>query len=263
MTDADLAPPPARRVDWRSWLARWDAQQTGYLPDREARFDAMLDALDVLLPPTFVALDLACGPGALSERIARRFPEARAVAVDTDPVLLALGQGALGTLGGRVSWHKLDLTERDWAAGLPVATFDAVLSTTALHWLAPDVLARVYRDLGALIRPGGLFLNGDHMAYPPHEGTFARLAGTLKERRRASAFSDTGAEDWETWWDALRAEPDLGALFEERERRFAWRDRAWTNPGYEFQVAALREAGFREVGTIWQRLDNRVLLAVR
>jgi len=28
-------------------------------------------------------------------------------------------------------------------------------------------------------------------------------------------------------------------------------------------VAALHDAGFREVGTIWQMLSNRVLLAVR
>jgi trans-aconitate methyltransferase len=65
-------------VDWRSWLARWDAQQTGYLPDREARFTVMFDTLEVLLPAGFTALDVACGPGSLSRRLVARFPEARA-----------------------------------------------------------------------------------------------------------------------------------------------------------------------------------------
>jgi trans-aconitate methyltransferase len=51
-------------VDWPAWLDRWDAQQTAYLPEREARFTVML--LDVLLPPEFVAVDLGCGPGSLS-----------------------------------------------------------------------------------------------------------------------------------------------------------------------------------------------------
>ena len=34
-------------------------------------------------------------------------------------------------------------------------------------------------------------------------------------------------------------------------------------PGCDVQLDALRDAGFREVGTIWQVLSNRVLLAVR
>jgi len=41
-------PQPA--LDWQGWLRRWDAQQTGYIPDREDRFTAMLDVLEALLP---------------------------------------------------------------------------------------------------------------------------------------------------------------------------------------------------------------------
>jgi hypothetical protein len=34
-------------------------------------------------------------------------------------------------------------------------------------------------------------------------------------------------------------------------------------PSFDVHEAALRDAGFREVGVIWQRFDNRVLLGVR
>jgi hypothetical protein len=37
----------------------------------------MFDALAALLPPSFVALDLACGPGSISQRLLGRFPDAR------------------------------------------------------------------------------------------------------------------------------------------------------------------------------------------
>ena len=47
---------PQTQIDWQQWLQRWDAQQTGYLPNREARFTAMFDVLEVLMPPDFVAL---------------------------------------------------------------------------------------------------------------------------------------------------------------------------------------------------------------
>jgi hypothetical protein len=32
-------------LDWRTWLDRWDAQQTGYIPEREARFAAMFEVV--------------------------------------------------------------------------------------------------------------------------------------------------------------------------------------------------------------------------
>ena len=118
-------------VDWGSWLARWDAQQTGYLPDREDRFAAMATVLKQLLPPDFVVLDLCCGPGSLSQRLLAHFPQARAVAVDLDPVLLALGAGALGTLDGRLRWVDADLCDPTWVAQVGEQQFDAVVSTTA------------------------------------------------------------------------------------------------------------------------------------
>ena len=34
---------------------------------------------------------------------------------------------------------------------------------TALHWLEPDALAALYRTLAARLRPGGVFVNADHM----------------------------------------------------------------------------------------------------
>src|SRR5262249_53243402 len=119
------------------------------------------------------------------------------------------------------------------------------------------------RDLGQLMRPGGVFLNGDHMAYGPDRPTFRGLAVQTRERLRSPAQVPADAETWERWWQAVEAEPALTELVAERARRFAWRDRKWANAGTDFHIGALRDAGFREVDTIWQRLDNRVLMAVR
>lgn len=262
----DTAPGPV--TDWARWLERWDAQQTGYLPDREARFGVMLDALEVLLPPGFAALDLCSGPGSISQRLLARFPGATCVAVDKDPLLLALGEGALGTLGGRLRWVDADVAVPGWpervAPGADTEPqLDAVLSTTALHWLAPDRLVAVYRDLGRLLRPDGVFLNGDNMVFPPHAESFRRVGRALRERARVEAQERRGVESWDGWWAALREEPGLAPLLAERERRFASRDRSWANTGLALQRGALQDAGFREVGVLWQHGDNRVLMAVR
>jgi hypothetical protein len=77
------------------------------------------------------------------------------------------------------------------------------------------------------------------------------------------AFRERGGEDWEGWWQALRAEPALADLFAKRERRFTWRQPDQHRPIFAFHEAALCDAGFREVGVIWQHMDNRVLMAVR
>src|SRR6266542_3755094 len=177
-----------QHFDWPVWLQRWDTQQTGYLPDREQRFQAMLDVLAVLLPDSFVALDLACGPGAISQRLLARFPKARCVAVDLDPILLAMGQGVLGTMGDRLRWVEADLMTAEWITHLGEAQVDAVLSTTALHWLAPEQLIRLYRQLGQMVRPGGVFLNGDNLKFGQHMPTFQRVAEAMKERIREEAF---------------------------------------------------------------------------
>lgn len=254
---------PQSNIDWHSWLQRWDAQQAGYLPHREARFQVMLDVLEVLMPTEFVAIDLACGPGAISQRLLERFPQARCVAVDLDPVLLAIGQGVLGDMNGRLRWVEADLMTDAWGKLVGEVQVDAVLTTTALHWLPSDRLIQVYRQLGQLVRPGGVVINGDNVPFPPHLATFQRISKTVTARQEIEAFEQRGVEDWESWWKALEKEPAMKELFEERKRRFAWRNTEGFEPLLDLHEAGLRDAGFREVGVIWQNIDDRVLLAVR
>ncbi|MBA2284364.1 MAG: class I SAM-dependent methyltransferase [Ktedonobacteraceae bacterium] len=249
-------------IDWRTWLERWDRQQAGYLPSREARFTVMLDALEVLLPPSFVALDLACGPGSLSQRLLTRFPGARCLAVDLDPVLLTLGRNALGDMDGRLRWIEADIRDPAWQSGLDVAQVDAVLTTTALHWLRPETLLPLYQQLATLIRPGGLFLNGDHLRFPPQQSSLQAVAEHVS-RRQEQAIVQQGGETWTRWWEALEQEPALTEQFAERERRFHWREHGEVWQTLDLHEAALRNAGFHEVGVCWQELDNRVILAVR
>jgi SAM-dependent methyltransferase len=249
-------------IDWRSWLDRWDRQQTRYLPHREERFAAMFDAVEALLPPDFVARDLGCGPGSLSQRLLARFPQARVIAVDQDPVLLAMGQGALGDMAGRLRWVDANLGDLAWREHIGIESVDMALSTTALHWLSPAQLVRLYAELGAMIRADGLFLNGDHMAYAPCMEPFIRIR-EMVDQREEKAAEQGGAESWRGWWNALRAEPQLAGLFTERDRRQPESAHGDFDLTYNLHAAALSNAGFRSVGILWQRFDDRVLLAVR
>lgn len=251
-------------IDWQSWLHRWDGQQTGYLPFREARFNAMLDVLEVLMPASFVAIDLACGPGSLSQRLLDRFPQARCVAIDLDPVLLKMGQAVLGDQNGRLRWVEADLMTVDLLTQIGESQVDAVLSTTALHWLPTTRLLQVYEQLGRWIRPEGVFLNGDNIPFAPNLPTFALVSDRINQRQQQSAFADQNpaGEDWQQWWQALAQEPEMSELMQERDRRFSKRSEE-EHPIFDLHKAALLNAGFREVGTIWQAMDDRVLMGVR
>lgn len=251
-------------LDFAGWLRRWDAQQQGYVPDREARFEAMFDALARLLPSSFVAVDLGCGPGSLSQRLLRRFPAARVVAVDIDPVMLAVGRGALGSIGGCLRWVEADLGLPGWTRELAETQVDAVLSSTALHWLEPQQLTRLYGDAAGLLRPGGLMLNADHLSFGEQCPAAARLSQqVLDEQWSEAAFAGRGIETAEQWWQAIRSEPGMQPLLAEQQRRFAGKQRPERAVDVDGHVAALRQAGFGEVTTIWQVLSDRVLLAVR
>lgn len=254
----------ARRspVDWKGWLARWDRQQQLYLPNREARFAMMFGVVEQLLPRKFVAIDLACGPGSLTQRLLHRFPRARSVAVDFDPVLLKLGGEALRPLGARVRWIEADLRRLDWVEQLPEGRVDAVLTTTALHWLAPKDLKRLYRQLRRLLSRGGVMMNGDQMAYDASNPTFRRLARQVGARARRRRLGLVKSEGWHEWWARLAKEPVLHDLFEQRHRRFPREHSSHPSATLHRHEQYLRQAGFSEVGVIWQELDDRILLAV-
>jgi SAM-dependent methyltransferase len=266
---------PTTAIDWQAWLQRWDAQQMRYLPEREERFTVMLDVLAALLPPDFVALDLACGPGAISQRLLARFPQARTIALDYNPVLLHLGQQALAGLDGRITWLTQSLTEPAWITPVRAALeqlgrtqLDAVLSTTALHWLPIEHLTRVYNQLGALVRPGGVLINGDHLAYPPSLPIFRSLAQQQKDQRQRVAFEQQGGEGYRQWWEAieqawLAADPTLQPLFDTYHANEHNRMREFSEPIALVHLAALSDAGFDQVDTVWQRYDDRVVVAIR
>ncbi|MEV4626761.1 class I SAM-dependent methyltransferase [Micromonospora sp. NPDC049523] len=246
---------PARRL-----LRLWDDQQAAYVANREDRFTAMLDVLRLLLPDDLTVLDLACGPGAISDRVLGVLPNARAIAVDYDPILLHVARGVLTEYGERAQVHEVDLVAPDWSRFLDGRRVDAVLSSTALHWLSPVQLLRVYTAAAELLPPGGILLNADHLRFAPST-TLHDLAQWHDAKVQRAGFAG-GALDYQQWYDEALADPEIAPLAVERERRFADRP-PQPSASLEFHLAALRTAGFAEVGTVWQHLDDYVVFARR
>jgi SAM-dependent methyltransferase len=262
---AELDPTAAR-----DWIARWDRQQEVYLPDREDRFTALIDAVAAGTGrPDPLILDLGCGPGSLAARLLARIPAATVIAADADPVTLSLGRAGYAGVPG-LRFLDVDLRASGWEAALglePGRPVDAVVSTTALHWLTAAELRALYRVVAGLLRPGGLFLDGDHLRLDETESpVLARLNQVLEEaedQRRFPGGHAGRAEDWRQWWQAVTADPALAAAAAERDRRTVHHHGSEGGGLLAVHIDALRAAGFAEIGTLWQRGSNRLLAAIR
>lgn len=242
------------------WVDRWDRQQEFYMPDREQRFEVIGDVLAELLgraDPLIV--DLGVGPGTLSARLLSRFPHARIVGVDADPLLLGLADATLG--GDRFRTVKADLREPNWFDTLKLDRApDLFVSTTALHWMNREPLRALIETCAAALPTGGLFLDGDHL----YEGAHApRLDGLGKAltAHRARRMATAANEDWAAWWDAVDRAPELAELV--RLRAGGFEHKVHDRPSVHDYLAFATAAGFAEAGTVWQYGDDRIVVAIR
>lgn len=91
-----------------------------------------------------IALDLGCGPGDVTIRFARAYPELHLLGIDGSEAMLAEGRQAVAALGLA---HQITLERRFLPdPTLPAAAFDVVVSNSLLHHLSdPAVLWRAVR----------------------------------------------------------------------------------------------------------------------
>jgi trans-aconitate methyltransferase len=254
-------------IDWARWCERWDRQQAAGLHARDERLMLMLEYVARLFGDARLSLiDLCCGPGSIALRALRRFPSARVVGVDFDPLMLEVGRQSFSD--PRMSWIEADVRQPIWVdavrSGLPEGRVDAILSATALHWLQPEELARLYRELAGLLDEGGVFMNADHLRTGSSQ--IDELGRSIAFAERDTILARGEVDSLEAWWEGIEADlrpfPALAELVAESERR-SDRPVPVVDADAAFHRQALIAAGFREVAEVWRYGRDAVLLAVR
>jgi tRNA (cmo5U34)-methyltransferase len=132
-------------------------------------------------------LDLGCGDGRLLALLRLDRPESRGVAADLSPTMLDAARTRFaGDPLVSVVAHDLD------APLLPLGdagSFDAVVSCFAIHHCSHARKRALYTEVFALLAPGGVFYNLEHVASPTpelHEAFLTALGMTAEQEDRSN-----------------------------------------------------------------------------
>ena len=174
---------------YNEFLSTWESQQNALIEMREQRFSFMMNVIENSHSKVDSILDVGCGPGSFTIRLAERFPHARIHSIDYDPVLLRIAKNNVSKYGSRVRILEYDLKGNEWLHALDDEKFDAIVSTTALHWIPKPNLKSLYKNFYTILKSGGIFMDGDHFrsnnrkpCYRPHEISQAACRTILGKR---------------------------------------------------------------------------------
>ena len=144
--------------------------------------DRLLERLDGLKFQPKTVVDLGCGPGVQAKALSQRFSDARVVAMDWSPPMLARAGVQRGWLRRRFERVAAD------ASALPLAdsSVDLLYSNLMLQWC--DDLPAMLNGFRRILKPGGLVLLS---TFGPDTLTELREAWrSVDEQPHVSPFAD-------------------------------------------------------------------------
>ena len=190
-TSADHALEYLARADRIPHRTEGERALLEWVPDRVDRF-----------------LDLGSGDGRLAALIRAVRPGASVVALDFSPLMLQrLRERFAGDEAATILEHSLD-------DPLPsLGTFDAVVTSFAIHHVSHRRKRELYEEIRCLLAPGGVFCNLEHVASPTPSlhSRFLTALGVRPEDEDASNqlldvetqlkwMRDIGFEDVDCTW---------------------------------------------------------------
>lgn len=189
-----------------AYLARSDS-----IPHRVEGEAALLEHLPEHLGRV---LDIGTGDGRLLALVFAARPHVRGVAIDVSPTMLTAARDRFGDSG------PVEVIEHDIAQPLPaMGTFDAVISSFAIHHCSDERKRELYSEVFDLLDPGGAFLNLEHVASPTerlHDAFLAAIACTRETEDRSNVLLDVETQ--------LRWLGDIG--FDDVDCHWKWRELA-------------------------------------
>ncbi|MEB3182735.1 MAG: class I SAM-dependent methyltransferase [Nostocaceae cyanobacterium] len=110
-------------------------------------------------------LDLGCGDGILGRVILNEYREAKGIFLDFSETMIAAAKGQMGDNLTRAEFIIQDYGKRGWVdCFTPDLKFDVIVSGFSIHHQPDERKKEIYQEIYGLLKPGGLFINLEHVA---------------------------------------------------------------------------------------------------
>ncbi len=136
------------------------------IPLAEEQIDVTLRLVRATVGDVAAFLDLGCGDGILGHALYEAFSPSQGVFVDFSPPMLAAARKRLQAYSS-AQFFELDYGQVEWTEQVaPYRPFDVVVSGFSIHHQPDKRKKAIYQEVYELLRPGGLFINIEHVASP-------------------------------------------------------------------------------------------------
>jgi len=189
--------------------------------------------------------EIGCGTGNTSLSLLLAREDISITAVDNEPAMLVQAQAKLSSWLGQGRVRLLEADALSALQALPDASIDVVASGYAVHNFLEGYRRRVLGEVHRVLRPGGVFVNGDRYAL---DDPAAHTRLTQDEVRHwFKSFAALGRNDLLEQW--------IVHLFSDESPDHIMR--------FSPSLACLDEIGFFPVGVAFREGVNAVVVATK
>ena len=223
-------------------IARRYHEKGGFAPERKwPALDVIKDIITAITPAGGDLLELGSGSGHLTQLLIEDQHFNMIHVTDSSEAMLDIAKETLATRHTRLIFSHLDFTT-NWSSDYPAHSFDAVTSSLALHHSTDKT--RLFKQVFHVLKPGGYFVFGDHMAGETQLGNY--LIDRARALIRLKDVQDPSQQ-------AINEQIEIGRLKQAREG-----DHCESVPAI---LEHLDKAGFKNCESPWQDFWLAVFIA--
>ena len=153
-------------------------------------------------------LDLGCGDGILGAAILGRYPQSHGILADFSEPMLDQARKSLQGYASQFEFMNVDYADSGWVRQVQTgAAFDAIVSGYSIHHQPDKRKKEIYAEIFGLLRPGGWFVNVEHIA-PAAELVTEMFESHIIEARVAQELRTGGPQTREQITDAFNSRQD-------------------------------------------------------